>query len=447
MKKLVILGGKESGVGAALLGKKQGWEVFLSDKGKIEPKYREVLEREQIAFEENDHTEAKILQADCVIKSPGIPDDAPLIQALLAKKIEVISEIEFAVRYSKGKIIAITGSNGKTTTTSFIYHLLKNDGFDVAVVGNIGVSFAGAVAERDREYYVLEISSFQLDGCVSFHPHIAVLLNITPDHLDRYANNFENYIASKFLITKNQTPEDYFIYDADDPVMEQWFQTNEIKAQKIPFSLEKTFDKGAFCREDEIIININNFLKMNTENLKIKGKHNVKNAMAGLSAAALLKARKENVEASAASFAGISHRLEFVRKLDEVTYINDSKATNVNSVYYALDAIKDSKIVWIVGGKDKANDYTPLVPYVSEKVKAIVFLGVDKISYMKVSTTFKHLNKKMEEYQSMEEAVKAAQALAEPGDTVLLAPACASFDLFKGFDERGDLFKKAVNAL
>ncbi len=444
MKKLVILGGGESGVGASILGKKEGWEVFLSDKGKVAPKYQEMLNTHQIQWEQETHTHERILQADCIVKSPGIPDTAEIVRKAKEKGIEIISEIEFAYRYTKGKIIAITGSNGKTTTTSLTYHILKEGGLNVGVAGNIGKSFAQMVAEDDKEYYVLEISSFQLDGIVSFRPHIAVLLNITPDHLDRYDYKMENYVASKFRITENQTPSDYFIYDADDPIIAQWLENNEIKAQKLPFSMEKEIKQGAYSLNDKIQVMTNNqTFEIEVETMSLKGKHNVKNTMAASVSSRLLEVRKESIRESLRGFVGEPHRLEQVKTVEGVAYINDSKATNVNSVFFALDTMK-TPVVWIVGGVDKGNDYSPLLPYVHEKVKAIVCLGVDNRVILQ---SFGNVIPNMVEARSMEEAVKYAHQFAVSGDTVLLSPACASFDLFQNYEDRGNQFKKEVEKL
>ncbi|MFK8294601.1 UDP-N-acetylmuramoyl-L-alanine--D-glutamate ligase [Capnocytophaga canimorsus] len=444
MKKLVILGGGESGVGAAILGKKEHWDVFLSDKGKVATKYAEVLNQHIIRWEENKHTESEILSADCIIKSPGIPDTVEIIKKAKEKHIEIISEIEFAYRHTKGKIIAITGSNGKTTTTSLTYHILKESGLNVGVAGNIGKSFAQMVAEDDKEYYVLEISSFQLDGITSFKPHIAILLNITPDHLDRYDYKMENYIASKFRITENQTEDDYFIYDIDDPIIAQWLEKNEIKSQKIPFSIEKELNKGIYSLKDIIHMNIDNqTFEIEVKEMSLKGKHNVKNSMAASVSSRLLKVRKESIRESLKGFVGEPHRLEFVKTVEGITYINDSKATNVNSVFFALDTMK-TPVVWIVGGVDKGNDYSPLLPYVHEKVRAIVCLGKDNSPILK---SFGNVIDNIVETQSMEEAVSLSKQFAKNGDTVLLSPACASFDLFKNYEERGNEFKKEVEKL
>ena len=376
--KLVILGGGESGTGAAILGKQKGWEVFLSDKSSLKEVYKKELDAKGIRWEEGQHTESEILSADCIIKSPGIPHKVPIVQQAKAKGIEIISEIEFASRYTDAKIIAITGSNGKTTTTTLVYHLLKEAGLSVAVGGNIGYSFARLVAQEPKEYYVLEISSFQLDDITSFHPHIALLLNITPDHLDRYNYEFQNYIDAKMRITEFQQAVDYLIYDADDPVTVQEINKGQVKAQLLPFSLEKTFERGAWSLDEKnMYVNVNqNIFEMSTKDLTIKGKHNLKNAMGATMVAKLLNVRNQNIRNSLMTFQGVPHRLEFVREVEGVRYINDSKATNVNSVYYALDSMEEG-LVWIVGGQDKGNDYTPLIPYVSKKVKAIVCLGID----------------------------------------------------------------------
>lgn len=444
MKKLVILGGGESGVGAAILGQKKGWEVFLSDKGKIAEKYAEILNKYHIDWEDNTHTEEKILIADCIIKSPGIPENVPIVKKAKEKGIEIISEIEFAFRYTKGKIIAITGSNGKTTTTSLTHYILKNAGLNVGVAGNIGKSFAQMVAEDDKEYYVLEISSFQLDGITSFRPHIAILLNITPDHLDRYEYKFEKYIESKFRITENQSENDYFIYDIDDPVIKEWIKNNKIKAQQLPFSIEKEVKQGAYSLNDKIHVMIDNqTFEIEVETMNLKGKHNVKNSMAASVAANLLKVRKESLRESLKGFVGEPHRLEQVKVVEGVTYINDSKATNVNSVYFALDTMK-TPVVWIAGGTDKGNDYSPLLPYVHEKVKAIICLGKNNEAIIR---SFGNIIEHIEETQDVSQAVLLAKKYAKSGDTVLLSPACASFDLFQNYEDRGNQFKKEVEKL
>ena len=443
--KLVILGGGESGTGAAVLGKQKGWEVFLSDKSPLKEVYKKELEALGIRWEEGQHTESEILSADCIIKSPGISHKVPIVQQAKAKGIEIISEIEFASRYTDAKIIAITGSNGKTTTTTLVYHLLKEAGLSVAVGGNIGYSFARLVAQEPKEYYVLEISSFQLDDITSFHPHIALLLNITPDHLDRYNYEFQNYIDAKMRITEFQQAADYLIYDADDPVTVQEINKGQVKAQLLPFSLEKTFERGAWSLDEKnMYVNVNqNIFEMSTKDLTIKGKHNLKNAMGATMVAKLLNVRNENIRNSLMTFQGVPHRLEFVREVEGVRYINDSKATNVNSVYYALDSMEEG-LVWIVGGQDKGNDYTPLIPYVSKKVKAIVCLGLDN---QKIIQTFQSIVPTIIETHSMEDAVQVGRGLSQEGDTVLLSPACASFDLFQSYEDRGNQFKHYVNML
>lgn len=443
--KLVILGGGESGTGAAVLGKQKGWEVFLSDKSSLKEVYKKELDAKGIRWEEGQHTESEILSADCIIKSPGIPHKVPIVQQAKAKGIEIISEIEFASRYTDAKIIAITGSNGKTTTTTLVYHLLKEAGLSVAVGGNIGYSFARLVAQEPKEYYVLEISSFQLDDITSFHPHIALLLNITPDHLDRYNYEFQNYIDAKMRITEFQQAADYLIYDADDPVTAQEIGKGQVKAQLLPFSLEKTFERGAWSLDEKnMYVNVNqNIFEMSTKDLTIKGKHNLKNAMGATMVAKLLNVRNENIRNSLMTFQGVPHRLEFVREVEGVRYINDSKATNVNSVYYALDSMEEG-LVWIVGGQDKGNDYTPLIPYVSKKVKAIVCLGLDN---QKIIQTFQSIVPTIIETHSMEDAVQVGRGLSQEGDTVLLSPACASFDLFQSYEDRGNQFKHYVNML
>ena len=444
MQRLVVLGGGESGVGTALLGKQKGYEVFVSDFGKIKEDYKQVLINNEIQWEEETHTEAKILNADVVMKSPGIPDKVAIVKKLKELNIAVISEIEFTAPFTKAITIGITGSNGKTTTTMLIYHLLKSGGLNVGLAGNIGKSFAWQVAENDFDYYVLELSSFQLDGIINYKPHIAILANISPDHLDRYEYKYENYIASKFRITMNQTADDYFIYDADDEAITNWLQQNKTNAQLIPFSLTKTFQKGAYLKDNkmEVIINEEEFI-METEYIALEGKHNMKNAMAATSVAKLMQIRKETIRESLSNFLGVEHRLEKVLKIQNVQYINDSKATNVNATFFALDSMT-SPTVWIVGGVDKGNDYSELMSLVHEKVKAIVCLGVDN---KKIIDSFGNVVDVMIEVDSMNDAVKMAQRLAEKGDTVLLSPACASFDLFDNYEDRGNQFKNAVKNL
>jgi UDP-N-acetylmuramoylalanine--D-glutamate ligase len=444
MKRLVILGGGESGVGTAILGQQKGYEVFVSDFGKIKNNYKEVLTINGIQWEEETHTEEKILNADIVMKSPGIPDKSDIVKKLKTLHIPVISEIEFAAPFTKAKTIGITGSNGKTTTTMLTYHLLKSAGLNVGLGGNIGKSFAWQVAEDKYDYYVLELSSFQLDGIVNYRPDIAILTNISPDHLDRYDYKYENYIDSKFRITMNQTEEDFFIYDADDEAIENWFKQNKTDAQLIPFSLTKTFKKGAYLNDNKMEVNINEeeFI-METEYIALEGKHNMKNAMAATSVAKLMQIRKETIRESLSNFQGVEHRLEKVLKIQNVQYINDSKATNVNATFFALDSM-NAPTVWIVGGVDKGNDYSELMSLVHEKVKAIICLGVDN---KKIIDAFGNVVDVMIEVDSMSDAVKMSQRLAEKGDNVLLSPACASFDLFENYEDRGKQFKNAVQNL
>ncbi|WP_044402433.1 UDP-N-acetylmuramoyl-L-alanine--D-glutamate ligase [Lacinutrix sp. Hel_I_90] len=442
-QRLVILGGGESGVGTALLGVAKGYEVFVSDKGMIKEKYKEVLRHHEIEWEEEQHTAAKILNADVVMKSPGIPDSVALVQQLIKKEIPVISEIEFASKYTNATLIGVTGSNGKTTTASLTHHILKQE-LNVGLAGNIGDSFAKQILDFDFENYVLEISSFQLDGIVDFKPKIAVLTNITPDHLDRYEYKFENYINSKFRIALNQTKDDYLIYDADDEVIKKWLDENDIQSTLLPFSLVKTIENGAYLDKKNIKITINNDqIIMPTNDLALEGKHNIKNAMAASTVAHLLKIRKQTIRESLENFHGVEHRLEQVLKINKVQYINDSKATNVNATYYALESM-DAPTVWIVGGTDKGNEYTELFPFVNEKVKAIICLGVDND---KLLENFGNMVDIIVETQFMSEAVKIAYRIAEAGDNVLLSPACASFDLFENYEDRGRQFKDAVRNL
>ncbi|GAA4049665.1 UDP-N-acetylmuramoyl-L-alanine--D-glutamate ligase [Flavobacterium chungnamense] len=444
MKRLVILGGGESGVGTAILGKKEGYDVFVSDFGKIKDNYRDVLNQYEIQWEDEQHTEDKILNADVVMKSPGIPEKASIVKKLIEKGIPVISEIEFAYDFTKAMTIGITGSNGKTTTTMLTYHLLKEGGLNVGLGGNIGKSFAWQVAEENYDSYVLELSSFQLDGIINYKPHIAIITNISPDHLDRYDYKYENYIASKFRITMNQTEEDYLIYDADDEAIGNWLKNNKVKAQLIPFSISKAIENGAFLNNNTMEININQeeFL-METANIALEGKHNMKNAMAATSVANILRIRKQTIRESLSNFQGVEHRLEKVLKIHNVQYINDSKATNVNATFFALDSMT-TPTVWIVGGVDKGNDYAELMPLVHEKVKAIICLGVDN---KKIIDAFGNVVDMMVEVDNMNDAVNTARHIAEKGDTVLLSPACASFDLFQNYEDRGNQFKREVRNL
>ena len=439
--RLVVLGGGESGVGTAILGKKKGYEVFVSDFGKIKESYKEVLINNEIAWEEQKHTEDLILNADVVMKSPGIPEKSTIVKKLVEKGIPVISEIEFAAPFTKAITIGITGSNGKTTTTMLTYHLLKSAGLNVGLAGNVGKSFAWQVAENNFDSYVLELSSFQLDGIVNYKPHIAIITNISPDHLDRYEYNYQNYIDSKFRITMNQTEEDYLIYDADDEAIEEWLKNNKTKAKLIPFSLTKTFSEGAYIKNNkmEVIINKEEFL-METECIALEGQHNMKNAMAATSVAKLMQIRKSTIRESMSNFQGVEHRLEKVLKIQNVQYINDSKATNVNATFFALDSM-NTPTVWIVGGVDKGNDYNELMSLVREKVKAIICLGVDN---KKIIEAFGNVVDVMVEVNTMNDAVRMGQRLTEKGDTVLLSPACASFDLFENYEDRGNQFKQAV---
>ena len=438
-----ILGAGESGIGTALLAKANGYDVFVSDGGKIKDTYRNVLLHHRIDFEEGQHSEEKILNADIIIKSPGIPDKVPLVRAIREKGIEVVSEIEFAARFTNATLVAITGSNGKTTTATLTHHLLKND-LDVGLAGNIGDSFAKQILEHDHQNYVLEVSSFQLDDISRFKPQIAVITNITPDHLDRYDYKFENYIKSKFRIAMNQTENDVLIYDADDKVITEWLKSHPVKSRLLPFSLEKEIENGAYYKNQEITITVdNNNITMPTTNLALEGKHNIKNAMAASTVAHLLKIRKQTIRESLENFQGVEHRLEHVLKINKVQYINDSKATNVNATYYALESM-DAPTVWIVGGQDKGNNYEELFQFVHEKVKAIICLGVDN---EKLMNTFGSMVDIIVETQFMSEAVKIAYKVAESGDNVLLSPACASFDLFENYEDRGRQFKNAVRNL
>ncbi|MEX0275489.1 MAG: UDP-N-acetylmuramoyl-L-alanine--D-glutamate ligase [Flavobacteriaceae bacterium] len=441
---LVALGAGESGVGTAILGVKKGYRVFVSDKGPIQQKYKDVLEHFGIDWEENQHTENLIMEADVVMKSPGIPDTVPLVQQLRKKGVPVVSEIEFAARYTDASIIGITGSNGKTTTTLLTHHILKNGDLNVGMAGNIGDSFAKMVAESYFSHYVLEISSFQLDGIVDFTPHIAVITNITPDHLDRYDHRFEKYVASKFRIAMNQTPDDFLVYDADDQVIVNWLKEHPVKSKLLPFSLVRELEEGTYVKDNHMTMNIQtDTMQLPTSSLALEGKHNLKNTMAAATVAKLVNIRRETIRRSIEHFHGAPHRMEKILKIQHVQYINDSKATNVNSVYYALESIK-TPVVWIVGGIDKGNDYSELMPLVREKVKAIVCLGLDNT---RVKETFGNVVEPLVETFAMEEAVKVAYKIAKRGDTVLLSPACASFDLFRNYEDRGNQFKQAVRNL
>ncbi len=443
-KRIVILGAAESGTGAAVLALKKGFEVFVSDKGKITDQYKEVLKKYAVTFEEGQHSEEKILNADEIIKSPGISDKAELIQKIKAENIPVISEIEFAGRYTKAKMIGITGTNGKTTTTMLTYHILEKAGLNVGLAGNVGKSFALQVAENDRDYYVLELSSFQLDGMYKFKCDIAILTNITPDHLDRYDNELKNYVNSKFRITQNQTEDDTFIYCADDEITNQYKSDDTIKAQQLPFSIKKKLQKGAWLNNDTMNIQTNtNQYTMNIHELALQGKHNLYNSMAAGIAARVLDLRKEIVRDSLSDFRSIEHRLEHVSNVHGIEFVNDSKATNVNSTWYALETF-NKPVILILGGVDKGNDYEMLHDLVKEKVKAIVCLGKEN---KKIIKAFKGVVETIVETASAEEAVNASYRLGKIGDVVLLSPACASFDLFENYEDRGRQFKKAVKAL
>ena len=443
MKRLVILGGAESGVGAALLGKLKNYNVFLSDSGMITNNYKYVLINNEIEWEDGGHTESEILNADLVVKSPGIPDHVSIVQKLQYAAIPVLSEIEFAALHTTANIIGITGSNGKTTTTMMVYHILKQAGLDVAMGGNIGESFAEQVLTKTANY-VLELSSFQLDGIKNFRPNIAVITNITPDHLDRYDYKFEKYIASKFRIIMNQTSDDYLLYDSDDEVITTYINSHQIQSTLVPFSLSKIVTNGTYIEQNNIIIEFNNRdTIMPISSLALEGKHNVKNAMAAATVAHLMKIRKATIRESLEGFQGAEHRLEQVLTINKVKYVNDSKATNVNATYYALESMNVST-VWIVGGVDKGNDYSSLYPFVNEKVKAIICLGKDNETLF---DAFGNMVDVITETQFMSEAVKIAYKIATAGEAVLLSPACASFDLFESYEDRGKQFKSAVRKL
>ena len=442
--KLVILGAGESGVGSAILAQKQGYAVFVSDSGKIKEKYKSTLANYNIEFEEGTHSEEKILKTELVVKSPGIPDTAPLILKLKQNGIPVISEIEFAGRYTNAKTICITGSNGKTTTTLLTHHILESAGLNVGLAGNVGKSFAWQVAEEQHDIYVIELSSFQLDGMYDFRADVAVLLNITPDHLDRYNYSMENYVGSKFRILQNQTKNDYFIYCADDEVIQTETAKKEIKPACIPFTLKEPANPGAGISAENLIINFNQKqFSMSILDLSLQGKHNTYNSMAAGIASMVFQIRNEQLRECLSNFQGVEHRLERFLKVHGIEFVNDSKATNVNSTWYALESIPKS-IVWIAGGIDKGNDYTMIKPLVKEKVKAIVCLGKDN---SKLHAAFDSLVKNVVDASGMEEAVKAAYYLARNGDTVLLSPACASFDLFDNYEDRGNQFKEQVRNL
>jgi UDP-N-acetylmuramoylalanine--D-glutamate ligase len=443
MKRIVILGAGESGAGAAVLAKKEGFDVFVSDMSKIAPRYKQLLDDRHILWEEGQHSESLILNADEIIKSPGIPDTAPMMQEVIAAGIPVISEIEFAGRYTTSKMVCITGSNGKTTTTSLIYHIFKNAGYDVGLAGNIGRSLALQVAEDPHAYYVIELSSFQLDNMYKFKADIAVLLNITPDHLDRYNFEMQNYVDAKMRITQNQTAQDAFIYWNDDPIIRRELKKYNIKAVQYPFSELKEKGSIGYIEAGQYIIEKPEPFNMEQEALSLTGRHNIYNSLAAGIASRVAGIKKEVIRQSLSDFPGVEHRLEKVCTVRGVHYVNDSKATNVDACWYALDSMK-TKVVLIVGGKDKGNDYAPIKPLISEKCRALVYLGADN---QKLHDNFDALGLPVRDTHSMPDCVKACYELAQPGDTVLLSPCCASFDLFKNMEDRGEQFKELVRNL
>ena len=443
--RIVVLGAGESGVGSAILAQAKGFDVFVSDMSAIKPKYKEELERRGIKYEELQHTESLILNADEVIKSPGIPEKAPIIKALRARNTPIVSEIEFAGRYTNAKTICITGSNGKTTTTMLTYHILCEAGYKVGLAGNVGKSFAWQVAEQEFDYYVIELSSFQLDGMYDFRADVAILLNITPDHLDRYEYKFQNYIDSKFRILQNMTKEQTFVYWSEDPVVKAELAKREISASQAPFTIEHIEGNKAWIEGEELIIDFENEpLKVNINDITIKGTHNMYNSMAAAVAANIMGVKNETIRRSLATFQGVEHRLEYVATIRGVRYINDSKATNVNSCWYALQSMK-TPVVLILGGTDKGNYYSEIADLVREKVHTLIFMGLDN---KKLNEYFGlNTNCKIVDTNSLADAVKAAYEVAQKGDTVLLSPCCASFDLFKNYEDRGEQFKQAVKQL
>jgi len=442
-KHIAILGAGESGVGAAILAQKEGWNVFVSDYGTIAPEFKKALNSITVEWEEGAHSMERILKSDLVIKSPGIPDDVASIQAIKAAGISIVSEIEFAGYYNTAKTICITGSNGKTTTAMLTHHILKKAGVNVGLAGNIGDSFAKQVAREEFDWYVLELSSFQLDDMHEFKADIAILLNITPDHLDRYNYEMQNYANAKMRIVQNQTEKDWFIYNYDDPIIRNQVEKRNIHAQKAPFSLQEIMDPGGYADSKQITININQKFTMSIHDLALKGKHNTQNSLASGIASRVLEIRKEAVRESLSDFVNVEHRLEFVAKVHGIEFINDSKATNVNSTWFALESM-DKPTVWIVGGVDKGNDYSELEALVKDKVKAIICLGKDN---KKIFESFQKDIETIVEASSALEAVAYGYRLASKNETVLLSPACASFDLFENYEERGNEFKKAVRAL
>ena len=444
MKRLVVIGGGESGVGAAVLGKVKGMEVWLTDMGAIAPRYKEILDKWEISWEEGHHTEDKVLSADEIVKSPGVPLTAPLIAKAMAKGIPVISEIELAGRYTDAKMVCITGSNGKTTTTLLTYHIFKEAGLNVGLAGNVGKSLAMQVATEHHDVYVIELSSFQLDNMYDFKANIAVMLNITPDHLDRYDHKMENYTAAKFRIMQNQTSDDAFIYWEDDPIISAQLKSMQTEARLYPFSARDDKSCTAYLSDGEMHINVDgDEWSMPRNEMSLQGLHNVYNSMAASISASLMHIKKEHIRKALASFEAVEHRLEFVRSLNGVRYINDSKATNVNSTRYALESMTDP-VVLILGGKDKGNDYSEIEQLVKDKVVAIVCLGVDNT---KLHSFFDGMVPVVEDARSMQECIDKCHALAKDGQTVLLSPCCASFDLFNSYEDRGAQFKQCVNAL
>jgi UDP-N-acetylmuramoylalanine--D-glutamate ligase len=444
MKKVVILGAGESGAGSAILAQKKGFDVFVSDRGEVKQKYKDILDRNKIRWEEGKHTEKEVFSADEIIKSPGVREDAPIVLQLHEKGIPVISEIEFAGRYATGTKICVTGSNGKTTVTNLIYHILKKAGKNAAMTGNVGNSFAMAVAEGGFDYYVIELSSFQLDGMFSFKADIAVLMNITPDHLDRYDHNLQNYIDSKFRITQNLTKSEFLIYWADDPIIKSELAKRNFAMTLLPFSADSKEGMSAYIENNEVIIDYHTKTNLMTiHDLALKGRHNIFNSMAAAIAGKVLTIRKDVIRESLSDFQGVEHRLEPVITVCGINFINDSKGTNVNSTWYALECM-ETDVIWIAGGVDKGNDYSELFPVVRQKVKAIVCLGKDN---KKIVDSFKDIVPTIVETASMDEAVKSSYYLAKKGQTVLLSPACASFDLFNNYEDRGRQFKQSVRNL
>ena len=442
--RIVGLGAGESGVGSAILAQNKGFEVFVSDMSAIKPQYKAELEKRNIPYEEKQHTEALILNADEVIKSPGIPEKAPIIKALRAQNTPIISEIEFAGRYTNAKTVCITGSNGKTTTTMLTYHILCEAGYKVGLAGNVGKSFAWQVAEQEFDYYVIELSSFQLDGMYDFRADVAILLNITPDHLDRYEYKFQNYIDSKFRILQNMTKAQTFVYWSEDPVIKAELAKREIAANQAPFKESAEHNSQFTITEDELVFGFEEELRIKTEEITIKGKHNMYNSMAAAVAANIMGVKNETIRRSLATFQGVEHRLEYVATIRGVRYINDSKATNVNSCWYALQSMK-TPVVLILGGTDKGNDYSEIADLVREKVHTLIFMGLDN---KKLNEYFAlNSNCKIVDTDNLADAVKAAYEVAQKGDTVLLSPCCASFDLFKNYEDRGEQFKEAVKKL